>query len=70
MPSDNPAPPVAEDVPAVAPVDEQEMQAAHEPEPTAEPEPKLDKTIRFEAGTVHDLMAHIKEWIEWRLSPK
>lgn len=70
MPSDNRAPPVADplDVPAVAPVDEQEMQAAHEPE--TEPEPKLDKTIRFEAGTVHDLMAHIKEWIEWRLSPK
>lgn len=33
-----------------------------------EPEPTLDHaSLRFEVGHPAELIAHIKEWVEWRL---
>jgi len=31
-------------------------------------EPRLTKHIRFEAGTVHELMEHLKRWVDWRIA--
>ena len=45
---------------------ERELQAAHEPDPNAEPE--LATVIRFEAGTVYDLLEYLKAWIDWRVA--
>lgn len=36
--------------------------------PADAPEPTLATMIRFEAGEVGDLLAHVKEWIEWRMA--
>lgn len=37
-------------------------------EPASEPEPTLDHAaLRFEVGHPAELVAHIKEWVEWRL---
>ncbi len=41
-----------------------------EPPVDVAPEPMPPTGIRFELGHVADLMAHIKEWVEWRLGLK
>lgn len=42
---------------------------APDPEPVApktpDPEPVAPKHVRLESGTMKELMAHIKKWLEW-----
>ena len=71
IPEQTPEPipePALAPIPEQAPYPESELQAANEPVLAPDDEPMLERLIRFEAGTVHELMAHIKEWVEWRLA--
>jgi hypothetical protein len=45
-----------------------EHRAAVVPAPDPNVEPRLVKLIRFEAGTVHDLLEYMRVWVDWRIA--